>query len=171
MASSETAPGTLDLEAWLAKPKIDMHCHTWNLGDEEAEVRSSERLIRAGEMLGITEYWCSSPITGGRIASAKEVRGLCFVIPGQPGALDEVGRCLGAGMIGIKLYNQLRVDDPAVLPVLEAAAERGVPVLEHAGYLPAAEHLELQPNISHGGHFAAASRACPERTRPSIEAS
>ena len=92
---------SLDIERWLRRPKIDVHCHVWNLGNEAEEATSAERLIWTGELLGITEYWCSSPITGGRLASIEEVRaendavlramkrfpdhirGLCFVIPGH----------------------------------------------------------------------------------------
>ena len=63
---------SLDITAWLRYPKIDMHSHAWNLGDAVDEATSCEQLIRAGEMLGIREFWCSSPITGGRIATSAE---------------------------------------------------------------------------------------------------
>ncbi len=172
---------SLDIIAWLRYPKIDMHCHAWNLGDEADETTSCDQLILAGEMLGIREFWCSSPITGGRVATMEEVRqendavlramrhfperirGLCFVIPGHyRAAVDEIHRCLDAGMIGIKLYNQYRINDPAVYPVIETAIERRVPILEHAGFLEAREHLERQPLISNGSHFAAINQIYPE---------
>ncbi len=171
----------LDIEEWLRYPKIDMHCHVWNLANEKEEQVSSEQLILAGEMLGITEFWCSSPIIGGLIASVEAVReendtilraikrhpqhirGMCFVIPGHyQMALDEINRCLDSGMIGIKLYNQYRINDPAVFPVIELAIERKVPILEHAGYLHAREDLDSQPLISHGEHFAEVSARYPE---------
>ena len=63
----------LDIEKWLRYPKIDMHCHVWNLANEKEEQVSSEQLILAGEMLGITEFWCSSPIIGGLIASVEKL--------------------------------------------------------------------------------------------------
>jgi len=171
---------TLDIEAGLARPKIDMHCHVWRMEREADEARSSGQLITAGEMLGITEFWCSSPILGGALASPDEVRaendavlramkrspdrirGWCFVIPGHfTSALDEINRCLDAGMIGIKLYNQYRINDPAVFPVIELAIDRKVPILEHAGK-PAPEGLARQPNISWGTHFAEANERYPE---------
>jgi len=171
----------LDIEEWLRYPKIDMHCHVWNLANEKEEQVSSEQLILSGEMLGITEFWCSSPIIGGLIASVEAVReendtilraikrhpqhirGMCFVIPGHyQMALDEINRCLDSGMIGIKLYNQYRINDPAVFPVIELAIERKVPILEHAGYLHAREDLDSQPLISHGEHFAEVSARYPE---------
>lgn len=172
---------SLDYEAWLRYPKIDMHCHVFDVGSEADERTSCEQLIAAGEMLGITEYWCSNPITGGVLADiervracndvvlramqrhAEHIRGMCFVIPGHyQAALDEIERCLDAGMIGIKLYNQYTIDDPAVAPVIELAIRRGVPILEHAGFLEAREHLDRQPLISHGRHFAAVNRLYPE---------
>ncbi len=172
---------SLDIERWLRRPKIDVHCHVWNLGNEADEATSAERLISTGDMLGITEFWCSSPITGGRLAGIEEVRaendavlramkrfpdhirGLCFVIPGHyRHALDEIDRCLDAGMIGLKLYNQYRIDDPAVVPVIERIVERKVPLLEHAGLPTSREFLDGQPLISNGRHFAAMNRRYPE---------
>ena len=172
---------SLDIERWLRRPKIDVHCHVWNLGNEADEATSAERLISTGDMLGITEFWCSSPITGGRLAGIEEVRaendavlramkrfpdhirGLCFVIPGHfRHALDEIDRCLDAGMIGLKLYNQYRIDDPAVVPVIERIVERKVPLLEHAGLPTSREFLDGQPLISNGRHFAEVNRRYPE---------
>jgi uncharacterized protein len=46
-------------------------------------------------------------------------------------AHGEIGRCLGAGMIGIKLAASRRADDRLLDPVCELARERGVPVLHH----------------------------------------
>lgn len=71
-------------------------------------------------------------------------------------------RCLDAGMIGVKLYNQYRICDPVVGPILELAAARKVPVLEHAGHITAPEHLERQPLISHGEHFKEAGDNHPD---------
>ena len=64
----------LDFDYWLAHPKIDMHCHVWRMDDPADEARSAEALIAAGDMLGISEYWCSSPVIGGRLANPDEVR-------------------------------------------------------------------------------------------------
>src|SRR5207244_1374140 len=40
-------------------------------------------------------------------------------------------RCLGAGMVGIKLAASRRATDPLLDPICELARERGVPVLHH----------------------------------------
>jgi predicted TIM-barrel fold metal-dependent hydrolase len=171
---------SLDIEAGLRRPKIDMHCHVWQMPSDADAVISSKQLIKAGEMLGITEYWCSSPLTDGILASIEEVRvendrvlaaarhfpnqirGMCFVIAGHfQDALDEINRCLDAGMVGIKLYNQYRINDPAVVPVIELAIDRRVPILEHAGK-PPPEGMVRQPLISWGTHFAEVNERYPE---------
>jgi uncharacterized protein len=170
----------------LQIPKIDVHCHIELLpgGRRRSEYRghdwrpSADLLVECSDTLGITECWCSSPISAGRMAPIEEVRvendmilagmarhpdrirGLCFVIPG-PDAVAEIERCLDAGMIGIKLYNQYRINDPIVRPIIELAVERQVPILEHAG-APNAEHKGGQPLISHGVHFAEVNERYPD---------
>ncbi|MGI6543080.1 MAG: amidohydrolase family protein [Limnochordia bacterium] len=167
----------LDVMGLLQAAKIDTHCHIWPGAEVE---ESARRLITAGRMLGITEYWCSAPITepngswadivkaNDAILWAMEafpdaIRGLCFVIPGYfKAALAEVKRCLDAGMIGVKLYHQYKIQDPAVWPVIELCIEYQVPILMHAGYLTDPATLARQPRISHGADFAAISARYPE---------
>src|SRR5258706_5560301 len=48
-----------------------------------------------------------------------------------PHACAEIARCLGAGMVGIKLAASRRATDPLLDPICELARERGVPVLHH----------------------------------------
>ncbi len=170
----------MDIEAGLRRPKIDVHTHVFRMENRADEAASADQLVKAGEMLGITEFWTFSPIiTGfGSIEEVREendtvlramrrhpdrIRGMCFVIPGHfKAALDEIDRCLDEGMIGIKLYNQYRLSDPVQWPVIERAIERRVPILMHAGFLPAREDLDGQPNISHGSDFRIASDRYPE---------
>jgi uncharacterized protein len=168
----------LDIQGGLERPKIDVHCHVGRLPNTD---KSSDALVGLGETLGVVEMWCSIPVTGGRIAPMEEIvaandsvlhamarhpnriRGMCFVIPGYyKEALAEIERCLDAGMIGVKLYNQYTIDNPVVRPIIELAVERSFPVLMHAGFLVAKEHLAGQPLISHGIHFAAANERYPD---------
>src|SRR5204863_6208406 len=46
-------------------------------------------------------------------------------------ACAEIARCLGAGMVGIKLAASRRATDALLDPICEVAAKRGVPVLHH----------------------------------------
>ena len=164
-----------EITTGLQTSKIDVHCHVFASSEWAA---SADHLIACSDTLGITENWCSSPIIGARMGSTEEVRaenkdvlsamarhpgrirGLSFVIPG-PDAIAELERCLDAGMIGIKLYNQYRINDPIVRPIIELAIERKVPILEHAG-LPAPYHRSSQPLISHGIHFMEVNERYPD---------
>jgi len=60
--------------------------------------------------------------------------GFCYVNPrhGQD-AVAEIERCVvRGGMAGIKLWVACKASDPLVDPVLDRAAELGIPVLQHA---------------------------------------
>ncbi len=165
----------IKIQRGLLTPKIDVHSHVFRSDDWAA---SSDLLVSCSDRLGITETWSSSPIVGGRLEPIEAVRaenkavlsamkrhpdrirGFCFAIPG-PDAIAEIERCLDAGMIGIKLYNQYRINDPIVRPIIELAVERQVPILEHAG-APVTDHKAGQPLISHGIHFAEANERYPD---------
>ncbi len=164
-----------EIEKGLQTQKIDTHCHVFHHADWAA---SSDHLLASSEMLGITENWCSSPIVGGRMEPIEKIRvendtillamerhpgrirGFCFVIPG-PDAIAEIERCLDAGMIGIKLYNQYRINHPIVRPIIELAVERRVPILEHAGAADP-DLKAIQPLISTGIHFAEVNERYPD---------
>ena len=65
-------------------------------------------------------------------AHPGRVRGYCVVNPNFPAhAVAELGRCLDAGMIGIKLAASRRANDPLLDPICRIAATRRVPVLHH----------------------------------------
>lgn len=167
---------------WRSWRKLDAHSHVF-LGAGPAAARWSEvdDLIAAADRLGIEKLFCSRPVTGGVEADITIVReyndsvlaamrrhpqriaGYCFVQPGNgAAALEEIERCLDAGMIGVKLYNQYKYSDPAVFPVAEKCIARGIPFLGHSGYLTDARALAAQPRISHALDFCALSRRYPE---------
>lgn len=65
-------------------------------------------------------------------AYPDRVRGYVVVNPNfTDHALKELGRCLDAGMIGVKLAASRRADDRLLDPVCHMAEQRGVPVLHH----------------------------------------
>jgi hypothetical protein len=140
-----------------------------------------ESLIEAAEMLGIDKLCCSRPVTGGAMADIEVVResndavlaamkrypgriaGYCFVQPGNgAAALTEIDRCVDAGMIGVKLYNQYKYSDPAVFPVAEKCVQRRLLFLGHSAYLTDARSAALQPKTSHALDFCTLSRRYPE---------
>jgi hypothetical protein len=58
----------------------------------------------------------------------------CYVNPMySEESVEEISRCVDeGGMVGVKLWVARRATDPGLDPILEAAGERGVPVLQHA---------------------------------------
>src|SRR2546430_978461 len=135
---------------------IDVHAHFYHDRSPRADwrERNASRLA-AGEQIGITIHVASILGSWGRasptyspspadlpygnaamLAIAREhpnrVRGYVTVNPNYPThALGGIVRCLGAGMIGIKLAASRRATDPLLDPICEIARERGVPVLQH----------------------------------------
>jgi predicted TIM-barrel fold metal-dependent hydrolase len=169
-AVGQTGPGKV----------IDAHNHL-NYRSRPTWAEDDRKLIDAADKLGIDQLCCSilpperpTTLEGFRscnlwLAEAVKrfpgrVLGYVFVNLGYgQAALDEVRRYVEEhGFIGVKLYNDYRVTDPVVAPVLELAAKLRIPILHHAGHtswLPSP-----QPNISDAGLIAEAARRYPETT-------
>jgi hypothetical protein len=169
-------------EAAQSRPAkvIDAHNHL-NFHGRPDWAKEDRKLIDAADRLGIDQLCCSilpperpTTLEGFRLCNQYlleamqrfpgRVLGYVFVNPGSgQAATDEIRRyVLDHGFIGVKLYNDYRVTDAKVAPVLEVAARLKIPILHHAGHtswLPAP-----QPAISDAGHIAAAARAFPETT-------
>jgi uncharacterized protein len=164
---------------WRSMRKLDVHGHL--SGTQGLHWSRPADLVRACDQLGIEKICCSTPIPGGELVSPSIVRecndgvlegmrqfpsrilGYCFVQPGNGrAALDEIDRCLDAGMIGVKLYNQFKYSDPIVFPVAEKCIARGVPILGHSSHATDPVFREAQPNASTGRDFCALARRYPE---------
>jgi predicted TIM-barrel fold metal-dependent hydrolase len=65
-------------------------------------------------------------------------------------------------MAGVKLYHQYLICDPAQRPVMETAAELGVPVLMHAGKCTDPATSAAQPRLSSAEHFLKALKMFPD---------
>lgn len=167
---------------WRAMRKVDAHNHVFGLGQRpNSDWAEVERLIAAADKLGIARLYCSRPVTAGVLANIELVResnnavlaamrrypdrigGYCFVQPGNgSAALEEIDRCVDAGMIGVKLYNQFKYSDPAVFPVAEKCIARRILFLGHSAFLTDPRALAAQPRTSHALDFGALSRRYPE---------
>jgi len=135
---------------------IDVHAHFYHDRTPRADWRErNASRLRAGERIGITVHLASILGSWGRtsptyfpspadlaygntalLALQREhptrIRGYVAVNPNYTAhALAEIGRCLGAGMIGIKLAASRRADDRLLDPVCALAGARAVPVLHH----------------------------------------
>src|SRR6266576_1730608 len=135
---------------------IDVHAHFYHAGAPRSDwrERNASRLA-AGRKIGVTIHVASILGSWGRtspiyfpsprdveagntalLALGREhsdvIRGYVTVNPNYTShARGEIVRCLGAGMIGIKLAASRRATDPLLDPICEIAHERGVPVLQH----------------------------------------
>ncbi len=159
---------------------IDAHNHL-NYRSRPSWREDDRKLIEAADKLGIDQLCCSilpperpTSLEGFRncnlwLAEAIKrfpgrVLGYCFVNPGyQKEAVEEIKRYVGGhGFIGVKLYNDYRITEPVLRPVLELAASMKFPILQHAGHT---SWLSVpQPRISDAGHIAEAARQYPEAT-------
>ena len=182
MTTAEAPFRTALPENWRELRKIDAHMHVpgppGKLGHGSFTI---EDCVEAADRLGIDQMAVSVPIQAGRLAPIEEVRecndavleamrrhpdrflGYCFVIPGYyRESLDEIDRCLDAGMIGIKLYNQYRYSEPVLFPIAEKAIEHRIPILGHAGHTTDPASRAAQPRCSDAADFSALATRYPE---------
>src|SRR5712691_9725104 len=135
---------------------IDVHAHFYHAASPRADWRESNASrLAAGRKIGVTIHVASMLGSWGRTsptyfpsprdvedgntallalerAHPNLVRGYVTVNPNYtPHARAEIARCLGAGMVGIKLAASRRATDPLLDPICELARARGVPVLQH----------------------------------------
>lgn len=159
---------------------INCHEHVWGPRPGPDPFAGDRRVVVASDALGIDLSVVSNvgtprPATpqGFREANRwmlqclKEFRGklwgYCYVNPGWTReALDEIDACMDADpdCVGIKLYNEYKLTDPVVRPVIEKSIERRCPVLIHSGY--SLVNLAEQPNITTAGMIAEVARRYPE---------
>lgn len=139
----------------MTRHLVDVHVHFLHAASGRADWAEANRhRLEVGARMGITVHIASilgswgrtSPVyfpspadvTEGNDAVARlmaehaSVRGYVTVNPNfTRHALNEIARRLGQGMVGIKLAASRRASDPLLDPIAEAAAERGVPILQH----------------------------------------
>jgi predicted TIM-barrel fold metal-dependent hydrolase len=94
--------------------------------------------------------------------------GWCFVNPlfGKE-SIEEINRCTGEGMIGLKVYNQVKINDPLFYPVIEKMIDLKMIILMHAhcGLGVGGKRTKygnIQPNASIPEDFAEAAERYPQ---------
>lgn len=161
---------------------IDCHNHVFDVSGK-LNVEKYERLLEAACVLGIEKVCVSNPITGGCPSPEEfkakndvvieamrrdpdKILGYAYINPGYAKeAMAEMERCINEyGMIGIKLYNQYHISDPAIYQVIEKAIQMQALILSHAGKAMNPDSKRQQPFISDGTHFAKVARVYPEAT-------
>jgi len=124
--------------------KIDAHEHV-NLHSGGPEVQ-----IDYADRLGIEKLVVSRPVVAG-IAAPEEFRhcndlvinamklypdrflGQLTLNPTyEKESLEEIKRCTNQGMVGIKVYFQVKINDPLFYPIIEKAIEQNLLILMHS---------------------------------------
>jgi predicted TIM-barrel fold metal-dependent hydrolase len=127
--------------------KIDSHNHVWFRSDP-AEV------IDFADRLGIEKIVISQPVTSTKnkedatpdmfrsyndyvlkamkLYPDRFLGKVTFNVFYQKESLEEINRCIGEGMVGMKIYHQVKINDPLFYPVIEKAIELKMIILVHA---------------------------------------
>lgn len=160
--------------------KIDTHAHV-NLGHGGPEVQ-----IDFADRLGIEKLVISRPISQGEAKPQDFIEsnnlvlkamkmfpdrfiGQAFINPVyQKESLQEIDRCLDQGMVGLKVYTQVKINDPLFYPIIEKFIDLKMIILMHAfcqlgmgGYRMKYDIREA-PNTSIPEDFVDAAKRYPE---------
>jgi predicted TIM-barrel fold metal-dependent hydrolase len=160
--------------------KIDAHVHI-HLPYEPAYV------IKEANRLGIDKLALSIPVIGKREANPDEFREnndlIIKAMKQYPGritpqltlnpryrkeSLEEIDRCMDYGFVGLKVYYQVKINDPLFYPIIERCIELKLMILMHAeaelgvgGYRMKYD-IDKAPNTSIPDDFVEVARRYPE---------
>jgi len=170
------------LELFHQTRVINWHDHVWYSPDGGLREWDIDRMVAHARLLGISKTIVSLPDTHGfctpeRVERANNVTikalekypdDLCGYVYIDPimgrYALYEIDRCVQEhGFIGVKLYHQFAMDDPAQYPIIEKCIELDIPILMHAGKFRDEEPYN-KTKVSNSTHMIAAAKRYPEAT-------
>jgi predicted TIM-barrel fold metal-dependent hydrolase len=161
--------------------KIDAHEHVDLSGTIEDQINFADRL-------NIQKLVISSPISAdsNTKATPDEFRkcndsvlkamkqfpdrylGLLFLNPVYvKESFEEINRCIDQGMIGLKVYNQVKINDPLFYPIIEKFIDLKMIILmhSHCGIGVGGKRTKygnIQPDASIPEDFAEAAKRYPE---------
>lgn len=144
----------------------------------------ADNFVKNMDLLGIDKVVASVPIAADKHCPPEKfiaannlmyemtqrypgrVYGQAFLNPGYSEAtVKEIERCVKElGFVGVKLYHQYRMDNPAQFPLIEKCIELDIPILMHCGIPLDPDTTKRQPRISTGVHMANAAKRYPEAT-------
>jgi predicted TIM-barrel fold metal-dependent hydrolase len=182
-ARQAPAPTSHDLMKEVMKyQKIDAHEHVWEDGSNvDAQIDFADRL-------GIEKLAISRPLTQSTPKDAtpeafKEANdtilnamkrhpdryiGMMYVNPlyGKE-SLEEINRCIDLGMVGLKVYYQVKINSPLFYPIIEKFIDLKMIILMHAhcGLGVGGKRTKyghIQPNASIPEDFVEAAQRYPE---------
>ena len=168
--------------------KIDTHIHV-NLStiDQKVQDAYAEELIDYADRLGIMRMVISKPLTSLKTKGTPEefiahnnilIRAmkrfpdrfigqftLNVIYPKE--SLEEISRCVDQGMTGLKVYYQVKLNDPLFYPILEKMIDLKMITLMHACTIPGRgghrpKYGNLLPNESTPEDFVDVAKRYPE---------
>jgi len=170
------AAGNKNMMAEVLKyRKIDAHAHV--LGNFTVDYN-----VDFADRLGIDKLVISKPMTRGE-GPPEEFRACNDVILdavrqypdrfiGQmtlnprykKESLEEIDRCTDQGMVGLKLYTQVKINDPLFYPIIEKFIDLKMIILMHAGIGHARIKFNANepPNVSIPEYFVDIAQRYPE---------
>lgn len=160
------------------------HVHGENGVLDKLDVAAADKQMEVIDTLGVDRIVVSYPIPADRHCPPEKfikandtvyqatkrypgrVYGMAFVNPGYHDAmLKELDRCVKElGFVGVKLYHQYYMDDPAQFALVEKCIELDIPILMHSGHAMDPSTRMRQPRLSDGVHMANIARRYPEAT-------
>ena len=178
------------MDLFYKNPVVSWHEHVNGImGDRGTEgdrldTQHCDEQMKIVDMLGINKIVVSKPIPADKHASPEKcmrandivyeatqrypgrIYGMAFVNPGYCDAMrKEIDRCVKElDFVGVKLYHQYFMDDPAQYALVEKCIELDVPILMHCAHLTDPITKSRQPRCSDGVHMANIARLYPEAT-------
>lgn len=161
--------------------KIDAHEHVGLYG------LTLEEQIDIADRLGMGKMVVSTPVTDTeKVVSPDDFikcndivlnamkqyperyLGTCFVNPVyRKESLEEIKRCIDLGMIGLKVYNQMKINNPLFYPIIEKFIDLKMIILMHSACGIGiggvrTKYGNNQPNSSTPDDFVEAAKRYPE---------
>ena len=176
---SDNTPGSsYDIMRQVVKyRKIDSHAHVYFSAD------SPETQVDFADRLGIEKLIISRPMSPGSEGKPEEfikcndlvlaaVKKYPNRFIGQPTlnprylreSLEEIERCMDQGMVGLKVYNHVKISDPLFYPIVEKFIDLKMIILMHAGIGKSRITYDATepPNVSIPEDFVEISKRYPE---------
>ncbi|HLU88381.1 MAG TPA: amidohydrolase family protein [Cyclobacteriaceae bacterium] len=165
------------MEKVMAYPKIDSHAHVYFTED------SPDIQMDFADRLGIGTLMISRPMAPGSKGTPEEfikcnnlvldaakkypdrLIGQVTINPTYAKeSMEEIKRCVDQGMVGMKLYNHVKISDPLFYPIIEKFIDLKMIILMHMGIGQARVEFDPgePPNVSTPGDFVEAATRYPE---------
>lgn len=144
-AAASSASSYDTMQEVMKYQKIDSHAHVWNLnGDAELQIDYADRL-------GIKTLVISCPVTSGEATPERFKENNNIILSSvkqypnrfigqitlnplyQKESLEEIDRCVDQGMVGMKVYKQVKISDPLFFPIIEKFIDYKMIMLMHSG--------------------------------------